>query len=85
MTRTTPVLLRRTALAGLTAFWCAVALVVAVLLSWSTAVVVTLATVEAGLLVVTLVLALRSASRMRTPRASTTRHLASGKRLPNAT
>ena len=85
MTRTTPVLLRWTAVVGLAAFWLAAVVVVAVLLSWPVAVVVTLAVIEAGLLALTLALAARSATRMRRPRAAASpRRVAPGTRLHNA-
>ena len=85
MTRTTPVLLRWTAVVGLAAFWLAAVVVVAVLLSWPAAVVVTLAVIEAGLLAFALALASRTAPRMRRPRAAASpRRVAPGTRLHNA-
>ena len=86
MTRTTPALLRWTALVGLAAFWLAAVLVVAVLLSWPAALLATLAIVEAVVLITTLVLAARSATRMRMRRASVSRRrVAPGNQLHNAT
>jgi hypothetical protein len=86
MTRTTPGLLRLTALVGLATFWLAVALVVAVLLSWPAAVVAVLAIVGAGALATALGLAVGARMRMRAPRASARRRrVPSGSRLHNAT
>jgi hypothetical protein len=86
MTRTTPGLLRLTALTGLAAFWLAVASVVAVLLSWPAAVVTVLAIVGAGALATALTLAVRARMRMRTPHVSARRRrVASDNPLHNAT
>ena len=83
MSRTTPGLLRLTVLAGLTAFWLAAVLVVAVLLSWPAPVLAMLAALGAAALGTTLILARQAWIRMRASRVRRER-VAPGSQLREA-